>query len=428
MRPPAPIPAGDALTWLAPLVLVGALLFNAMLAVVNANVSPLSRSHVMLAEIMLAGLALLLALRGWRPHMFPWFALIYISTVLFLFSILINQGINLKHIRDAIVFPIYVLLGMVWAGRPFVPVLVGIQVIIVGVLVVEALSPGLYAQLFDVTAYYINTRDFDPERFQYTPDGFFISAIRPGERFIPGFDWLHRTSSVFLEPVSLGNYVVIATILTLTFWKEMGVGIRTLMVITTGFILIGSDSRLGTVTCLVIVVGSPLFVRLPKYVHALYLPLVVAAAALAVAALGFQPGDDDFPGRLAWGVSILGQLEFGELIGYARHADQYVDAGLAYLIVTQSLFGAAASWLWMAFGFGETTARERIFIHGIMVYFALSLIISYSAFSIKTAALMWFVFGYLVASRCRAATGAHRAASQRRAFRPGGPAPSTGRP
>ena len=404
-RLPATAGEADLISRLAPFIAAGALFFNALLAAVNANVMALGSSHVMLAEIALAGTALTLALRSWRPHMFPWFALIYFLAVLFFVGIVINQDINLKYLRDAIIFPIYVLLGMVWAGQRFVPVLVGIQVVVFVVFVVEALSPAAYAQIFNVTEYYINTRGFDPERFQYTTEGFFISAFRPGERFIPGFDWLHRTSSVFLEPVSLGNYIVIVTILILAFWRELGTGVRALMVATTALLLIGSDSRLATVICLIIIAGSPVFVRLPKYLHVLYLPLAIAGAVFVIEAFQFRPGLDDFPGRIAGGIEALFNLDFAELMGHAQHADRYVDAGLAYLVVTQSVLGAVAIWLLMGLGFGETTPRERIFIHGVTMYFALSLTVSYSVFSIKTAALMWFAYGYLIASRYRATAG-----------------------
>ena len=389
----------NLLVTLAPLVCAGAILFNTVLALINANVMPLSRGFVVLAEIGLTAMAVLLILKSWRPTMLPWIVLILFLMILFFFGIVINQEINLKYIRDALIFPIYVLLGMTWAGRPILPLLVAIQAIIFAVFLFEALIPSGYAQVFNVSSYYINTRDYTPEDWTYHVEGFFISAFRPDARFIPGFDWLHRTSSVFLEPVSLGNYVTLTTILILTFWHAMGARTRAFMVFSTALLLIGSDSRLGSVTGLIIIAATPLFVRAPRYLHVFYVPIVIIVAILAVESQGFRPGEDDFPGRIAAGLHVLANMDFMELMGETSNIDRYVDSGIAYFVASQGVLGLTAILVMIGFGFGERSGPDRIFIHGITTYFALSLLVSYSAFSIKTAALMWFVYGYLLASR-----------------------------
>ena len=389
----------DILASLAPLICATALLFNAVLAAINANVTPLSRGQVIAVEVALTASALILALRSWRPSMLPWFALIFGFVLLFFVGIVINQEINVKYVRDAIIFPVYVLLGMVWAGRPILPLIVGVQCVAFAVLLLEMMLPSTYASIFSINRYYINTRDFDPELFQYTQEGFFISAFRPDDRFIPGFDWLHRTSTIFLEPVSLGNYVTLMTILIAVFWAAMSWRLRIFMVVSNALLLIGSDGRLASMTCVIIILATPFFARAPRYIHVFYLPFVVIAAALAIAMLGLQPVGDDFAGRLAIGVDLLLRLDLVELFGFTQNAGRYADAGLAYFVVSQTVVGATVILLMIGVAFNEQSGRERIFIHGITTYFALSLLISFSVFSIKTAALMWFVYGYLMETR-----------------------------
>ena len=391
-------PHKDRIIILAPIVVAMAVTFNAGLALVNANIMNLASSHVIFVEILLTGTAVFLALRYWRPEMLSWVLLLYLFCLLFLVNTLINLDINLKFVRDAIVFPIYVLLGVVWARQRIVPVLLFIQLIVFGIAIFEAATPRMFGALFNVSSYYINTRGIDPELFQYTGDGLFISAVRHGGRFIPGFDWMHRLSSVFLEPVSLGNYAIIATIVTMTFWRSMSTHVRYLMVITTICILIASDGRLATVICAMILVGAPIFVRLPRYFQVVYLPVILFIAVLAVEVLDLRPVGDNFPGRLAKGMEFLANMEVMELFGYSQNADRYSDAGMVYFVVTQNLFGAVAMWLFMTMGMGERTPAQRIFIHAATIYFTLSLLVSYSVFSVKTAAVLWFVYGYLCAN------------------------------
>ena len=120
--------------------------------------------------------------------------------------------------------------------------------------------------------------------------------------------------------------------------------------------------------------------------------------------LGLKAGPDDFSGRLAHTFALLAELWHGGISSASPNAylSQAVDSGLAYLITTQSVFGVVVLWLFVAVCAEERTWRQVIYKTAVAVYLSLSMLVSFSFLSIKTAALLWFVLG---AMQCRAGRG-----------------------
>jgi putative polymerase len=52
-------------------------------------------------------------------------------------------------------------------------------------------------------------------------------------------------------------------------------------------------------------------------------------------------------------------------------------------------------WLAICFLQPQTNRTAIAFMNGLAIYVSLSLLISYSMFSIKTAAPLWFLYGYI---------------------------------
>jgi putative polymerase len=82
-----------------------------------------------------------------------------------------------------------------------------------------------------------------------------------------------------------------------------------------------------------------------------------------------------------------------------------MDAGVAYLITTQSLPGLLLIWAYIGWGGREDTPEQVRFTHGLSLYLALSMMVSYSFLSIKTGALLWFIQGALQSTSARWETG-----------------------
>lgn len=380
-------------------IVAGCLSFNAVLSLLNANLFGVTRAHVVGAEVVLVGMALGTSLLFWRREMGPWLGLLWFVCVLGLCLGVFRQSFDPKLLRDVILIPTFVMLGIAVASqlRDFkilVRFVAGLQVLVVAVMLLEAVAPAAFADVLGVQSYYVNTRDFTEENFWNEDSDLFVSATRPGDRFwFNGID-VHRLSSIFLEPVSLGNWAILITIFAAAFFGRMRWGMRLFFGVSIFAVLVGSDGRLATVTCALIAATSWAYAYLPRYFHVLYLPMVLAGTFLVVHLFGFEPGADNFAGRMAHTVALFSDFS---LLAYLGLDDALrgpaADSGIAYLMLTQSAIGLMVIWIWISLAAPGQSAPSRTYVHGLLLYLALTMMVSYSLFSIKTAAFAWFLVG-----------------------------------
>jgi putative polymerase len=385
----------DANRALAASVVLGCVAFNALLAIVSAHVHPLTSTHVILAEGALVAAAALAIAKGWSARMTPAVTLIVAMALFCLLRGAITGEVQPKYLRDVLIIPLFAMLGMAFAGGDLVRVAVVVHAAVFAVFALEVIAPDLHSQIFQIQDYYINTRGLSLEDFYDTSLELFVSATRPSERFLSFID-APRASSLFLEPVSLGNYCSIVTAFIVAAWRKMSVATRLFLAVGTGLMLVGCDGRLAIVTCAVIVVVAPFVTVLPPRSTVLYAPLFVAAAFALTFAAGLRAGTDDFAGRLANTVELLTRLDAPDLLGLTDALiGPAVDSGITYVILTQSLPLAVLLWLFMAWTVPEATAESERFTHALCLYLALSMMVSYAFLTIKTAGLAWFIQGAL---------------------------------
>jgi len=380
---------------LSELVLIGAVSFNAILAIVNGHLFGLQRVHVVLAEVVIYAAAL--SLIGFKADrkMMPWFLLSLFIILSGLLLALGNGAFNAKYLRDVLVIPVFVMLGMTFHRATLIRPLLILQTIVFLVAVVEAVLPGAYADVFRILEYYVNTRDFSESQFWNADSTLFISATRPGERFF-GFIELHRISSIFLEPVSLGNYCVVMAIAAIAFWRELGIWSRIYLIVSILAMLIGCDGRLAAASILIILILVPLLNQIPSRWSVTYLPLVLVFSAGYVWIFNKDAAGDTFGGRLAGSLLFLSEMDLSGLLGFdAISAESSADSGIAYFLLTQSVIGVAIIWLCICMVPDGRDYRSRMYVHALAVFIPLNLMVSYSFFSIKVAALIWFCYGYV---------------------------------
>ncbi|MBM6593252.1 hypothetical protein [Microvirga pudoricolor] len=379
----------------AALILYAAVLFNFGLAFINANGMAIGRTHVILGELAIVAATFAFCFRYWSPLMRPWLGVIWMLGVIFLLLSLLRQAVDPKYIRDVLLIPIFIMLGIAACRANIVRIMCGLQAIVLAIMIFEAVAPQAFGNVFNIVSYYVNTRDFKQESFWNAGSNLFMSALRPGERFLlPGLG-IHRLSSVFLEPVSLGNWCIVITLFTAAFWRDLPNKARLFLVVSNLMVLVGSDGRLATVNCLIMAI-TPLLARLPRYSYFLYLPGIVCSALILVLALGMEHDGDTFSGRIAYSMNALSSMDLGALLGYdMRLIGKGADSGIVYFILTQSILGVAAIWAALCFFQPATSHRAVALMHGICFYLALNLMVSFSLFSIKTAAPLWFLYGYV---------------------------------
>ena len=378
----------------ARIVVIAAVCFNAVLALVNANLVALSPAAVIACEATLTIAATGLAVLAGSPASRPWLFLIGLVLLFGLANGFGSGGIDPKLIRDVLLIPVFVLLGLVCDRRDIVRVIMPLQAIVLAVTLFEGLRPEDFGRVFGVMSYFINTRGFEEASFWNQDSDLFISATRPGERFLLGGLDIHRLSSIFLEPVSLGNYCVLVAVIVAALWTLLSVRQRLFLCLSNVVLLIGCDGRFATASIALIVVLRIVAPALPRYFNWIYLPGVVGAGALAVAIFHLQSGGDDFPTRTAGSIEALSQMGVVDLMGYATwKAYTVMDSGISYLVYSQSLLGTVILWSFIACGLRQQDRPAVVTAHAVSLYFATNLMISYSVFSIKTAALVWFIYG-----------------------------------
>jgi putative polymerase len=377
------------------LVLILAVCFNALLSIINGHVVALERTHVILAEIVVYAATLTTVVLNADRKMVPWFLLTLFIILNGLLLSVGNEAFNAKYIRDVLVIPTFIMLGMTYNSRSLTRPVVILQTMIFAVSLLEALRPEAYSEIFQVLNYYVNTRDFSAGQFWNSDSSLFLSATRPGDRFF-GFVDLHRLSSVFLEPVSLGNYCVIIVVLLVACWHEIGFAGRSYLIGSTLALLIGCDGRLAALSILIILIATTFLRNIPSRWSVLYLPIILLLSAVFVWVLDLDPTHDNFGGRLAGSIGTLSQVSLHGLVGLdAQSSNQAADSGVTYFILTQSLVGVTTIWLAVCLFPVGRIYSTRLYVHGIGIFIPLNLMVSYSFFSIKVASLIWFAYGYL---------------------------------
>jgi putative polymerase len=377
------------------LILIASMTFNAGLAVVNANVMPLTSPMVMLVEGMITAAALGVAVLRWRPAMAPMLVVMSLIALFGVFRAIVSGEVQAKYIRDVMIIPVFLLLGMASPERYLVRIVLAIQTIVLAVFLIESFLPDLHSALFKIQEYYINTRGTRADQFYNTNSDLFVSATRPNARYFPYVTEL-RMSSIFLEPVSLGNYCSIIVAFTASCFRRLGWLATIYLALTTMLLLVGCDGRLAVLASLIIVAAALLTPYLPPFSAIIYLPLAGLILFTAAAVFGMKSGEDNFTGRLAGTVELIRQFELPDFLGVSDQlVDSTVDSGLAYLIVTQSLPGLILLWTFIAWHVSERTREQVRFTHGLCLYLTLSMLVSYSLLTIKTAALLWFIQGTL---------------------------------
>lgn len=381
------------------LIVVGAVSFNGVLAVVNGNVAGLSPAPVVAAEVLFVALAHMVALANYRREMTPWYALLGLFAAFAVIRSASFETIDVKTLRDVVMIPTFVVLGLTFDARRLGRVFVAIQLVTVVFLVLEAADLDAFSNLFKIKDYYINTRGYTADDFWNKSSQLYVSATRPDGSFLDIVD-LHRLSSIFLEPVSLGNYCMIVVAFLCACWSQLGRGARWFLAVTTALAMVGCDGRLAMASVLPMVLCCAIAPRLPRHSALVYIPGVLTLAFVLVSIGHFVPGGDDFPSRIAHTVSLLSVYGLPEYLGVSDELlSKAVDSGIAYLVTTQSIFVVVAIWATVGLAPREDRPDKSRIVHAVMIYVALNMMVSWALLTIKTAALLWFTYGSIIGRR-----------------------------
>lgn len=377
-------------------LLVATVLFNPALAWVNAHLFPMTAGIVSAAQGSIVLTALLVGTMQPVQHSFRWLALTWIMVLSALLTSAIKGYFEPKILGDILLIPAFILLGTRIEGALLRQTMLSLQLLIMLVGLWELASPGGFGSTFRVIDYYVQTRGYDADAFWAGGD-LFLSSERPGGRMLLDGLGLHRGSSLFLEPVSLGNWAIVGTIFTAAMWRSLSNGARLFMLVSTAVLLVTCDGRLALSVILLFCLYLPISAYVPDQWSVAYLPLLLVALVGGEALGILAEHQDNLPGRLSVGLDALRSMDLDQLLGIRADRVRFDDAGWADFVQAQSVVIAIGLWLALACSSFGRDPGNRMAKHGIMLFLALCLPISNSLLSIKTAALMWVVYGFCYA-------------------------------
>lgn len=312
------------------------------------------------------------------------------------FTWLMRQGADAKTLRDLVIPILFLTLGRHVADAGFAEkCLKLIVILVVSVGLFEAFFTDTYAELFNTFAFYRQVTGVSEDAAMFKGQMLSLNGYRPegiGRTILPSLLGSHRTSSLFLEPVGLGNFAVIVLAWALSKpWPE----IRKAHIFTLGAILLItlSDSRFGLLMSAMLV----FFRWLPLPLSSKMAPaLPFLSLALVLAVTVFMPSpDDNFLGRVTTsGLAVL-QFDWLMLLGLGSPLPNFGDMGFAYLL---SRFGAPLSialilTLLLIPMPNDRARRFRILV--VLYVFANLAISGTSVFALKSAGILWFLVGVL---------------------------------
>ncbi|QDI03683.1 polysaccharide biosynthesis protein GumE [Xanthomonas cerealis pv. cerealis] len=378
------------------LVLLFAIGYNFLLAVVNAKVFRVSPAMTYVVEVAIYGACFLIGLWSLdRKRTAMVFTGIGLLAVLMLVRLFLVWSIDPKFFRDALIPFAFLVLGAAYTGS--LPKLFLRMALVVSLVAAFELAlPKMYGDVVNPKSYFVNARGASASSFWNQDSNLFVSATRPGARnFLPSSN-LPRASSVFIEPVTMGNFIIFFTAILLTFWRWMrplGIAASVAMI---GFLIVASDGRLAAGTCVMMVALTPLLLRMDQRLGFLIFFLVFLGAWLMVWASGIQIYEDTTMGRVFFTVYSIRNMTAESWLGLDFDTPyKYFDSGIAYFISSQSVVLVLAFLLAYSFAMLMRTIEGQLFKNLLIFAFALSLLVSNGYFSIKTAALWWFVCGCL---------------------------------
>jgi putative polymerase len=365
--------------------------FNLALCFIATHFRPVSQTDATVVEISLLAVGLAAI---WR----------HLPTDLFCVSGLVAGWLTVVHLLDPelgatafvnLAIPvIYLVLGRI-AGTPRLGdrlvLVLAILTFAVGVL--EMLDTALYEQLFNALKYYIAKGVLTTSQSKVTGTNLFNSSIRPsgdGRSLFPALGPL-RTGSIFLEPISVGDFAIICAAWGLVRYRARPrFAIATIALALGIAVLADSRQAIGCIALIAVALATPL----PQSRGWLLLiPYCLLAYLFWVG--WFHPVravDDTFGGRIYGAGKLLTSWTTGNWLGVSLSILSDVDCGYAQLLEGLGIIPISLIWAVFTLWRSDSVLFNR-FRCALVVYLCISLTITGSVLSIKTGALAWFLLG-----------------------------------
>lgn len=389
-------PASGRTTLLAFTIIVATVTYQFWLALIHTNLIRISPTLFAMTEIVILLACVPVMFVNIRPVIS--LVVVFIASNLILMAIF-RGGVDFKAFRDiAIVIIFYWVGSNVGNIRTADRLLAALAMVVASVGLVEWLFVDTYTRFINIFSYYLGLGRLDASAAAITGQRLNLNGIRPdgiGRTILPAIFGNHRISSIFLEPVSLGNFAVILA--AWGFSKSKEELRKTIFFVSVAVLLIAySDSRYGLVMLGLLAIFRIVIVD-KGHVGAFLFPFFGVGMVIIVAVLFPEKiTQDNFLGRLAWTGEALMEFDAGLLVGWESPVKSYMDMGYAYALSKFGLIMCISLWFvfWLLPIRDIRGIRFRAYI---ALYIALNLSVSgTSLFALKTAGILWFLMGCCV--------------------------------
>lgn len=388
--------AGTIRSRITEVLLVSCVAYLTALSFVNAQGVRIGSAHVALVEVLIYSVCLGLQLR--RIPMITVAVSACVFTWIFT-SWLIRQNLDPKSLRDLLIPLLFIGLGMQNGSVKFADrVLTVIVIVVVTVALFETAFLDVYGRIFNPLSFYGNIGGIRESAAMYGGQTLTLNGFRPegiGRTLLPMVLGAHRTSSTMMEPVSLGNFGVILLAWGLAKPRKEIIQFP-IFVLSSALLIILADSRFGLVMGLVLVVAR-MFPLAQIRRFAPMFPLLILSSVLAIS-MQTSAVSDNILGRVRQSGATLFHFDALMWFGLRGPLPGFGDMGFAYVI---SRFGMPMCML-LTFGLFLVPMPDirgqwfRAF--AVLYIFANFAISGTSVFALKTAGILWFLFGVLSAT------------------------------
>lgn len=400
-------PFGVNGNYVALIIIIVAVLYNALLAILVARGVTLGYSSVAAVEVVITVGCLAMSLstglssRDIAPLALLWF----IGSLALIASIAFDQ-VYIGSIRNFALIAVFGMLGQRMDIRFIRKAFFIASAMTLVVLIWEIISVESYASFFSPARYYELTRG--TARSEFDDSGLSVGTIVFEGRFSLGIFSGRRTSSIFLEQVSINSYAIVCMVFLNGMWGNLNRKERALQIITIALIIASNNARMGALMCIAMPVGYIVFPWLNRNLI-LAIPFVIVGTIFLLSGYLENAVGDDITGRLGVTYRLLNNTNLADLFaGNPLRVEKTFDSGYAFIIASIGLFGGIAYLLFLVYYPRHDTQEQRRGSWSLAVYILAWLTVGGTAtFSIKTAALLWSFIGCL--SKPQEITGNRRA-------------------
>ncbi|MHB1233441.1 MAG: polysaccharide polymerase [Burkholderiales bacterium] len=389
------------------IILFAATTYQAVLCLIHTHFFRVNVTAVALAEFLVYLACLTVLIRRVRVEFVIVAALI--TAYLLLLSIFRGE-LELKGFRDVMIPILFYWLGRHVGNMEYADkILRRLIWVVLAFGFFEFFFLGWYSSLFNIFSYYLNQGVITVPSNFISGSALNLNGMRPegiGRTILPSLLGSHRVSSIFLEPVSLGNFAVIVAAWglakTRAEWKNGLFFLAAAVVMITL-----SDSRygIGAVSLMLLLRAIP--VRKLNFAVSI-LPVICVASLVLIGLFYHGQYADNILGRLYVSGRSLLSFTVPMLLGVEGSSISFYDMGYPYILTRLSVLLVVVLWfaIWMMQMQDSRGERFRIYI---ALYISLILCVSgTSFFALKTAGILWFLVGSGVRAKEKQTTTAER--------------------